>query len=88
DNIRALKPLGVWRGVLLLEYVDGLTLEDVIAVRRSRPGTLLPSLALAAELLATLHVHSVQRGVRPDFDAPLAKAYKVIDNLVRHGVLG
>ena len=87
DNMCALKPLGLWRGVLLLEYIDGLTLEDVIAVRRSRPGTLLPGLALAAELLATLHVHGVQRGAQPDFDAPVSKAHKVVDTLVKHGVL-
>jgi hypothetical protein len=54
-NARAVRPLASWRGVLLLEYVDGLTLEDIIAVRRSRPGTLASSLEKAAQLLATLH---------------------------------
>lgn len=84
---RALYPLAVWKGVLFLEYIDGLTLEDVIAIRRSRPGTLLSSLSQAAELLATLHTQSSQPEVTPTFEEPPAKAMKVVQTLVEHGVL-
>lgn len=84
---RVLRPLAVWHGVLFLEYIDGLTLEDVIAVRRHRPGTLLPSLALTAELLATLHTNSVHPNSVPKFEDPPAKAIRNIETLVNHGVL-
>lgn len=84
--IRSVRPLGVWRGVLFLEYVDGLTLGDIIAVRRNRPGTLAPSLERAAASLALLHGHSAQTAQPPDF-AGIAYAHKIIDNLARHGVL-
>lgn len=84
---RTLQPLAVWKGALFLEYVDGLTLEDVIAIRRHRPGTLLPSLTATAELLAALHVHGKQSDSIPTFDEPLAKALKIVQTLVDHGVL-
>ncbi|MBN2472056.1 MAG: aminoglycoside phosphotransferase family protein [Anaerolineae bacterium] len=81
------QPLAVWRGVLFLEYINGLTLEDVIAVRRSRPGTLLPSLSMAVEMLATLHVRSVQGGSSSDFEEPPIKAQQIVGTLVKHGIL-
>lgn len=87
DQKRVVRPLAVWRGVLFLEYIDGLTLEDIIAVRRHRPGTLLPSLALAAELLATLHTNSLHPNHVPQFEDPPAKAVQNIETLVKHGVL-
>lgn len=85
--VRAVQPLATWRGGLFLEYVDGLTLEDVVAVRRSRPGTLTPSLERAAELLATLHANSTQPDTPPDSKSPAAYARKIVDDLVRWGVL-
>jgi aminoglycoside phosphotransferase (APT) family kinase protein len=85
--LRAVRPVAHWRGVLFLEYVDGLTLEDTIAVRRSRPGTLFPSLRLAARLLATLHSGSLRSEVAPDFRPPVAHARKIVNDLVRWGVL-
>ncbi|GAB4575264.1 MAG: hypothetical protein Kow0077_25920 [Anaerolineae bacterium] len=84
---RMVRPLAVWRGALFLEYVDGLTLQDVIAVRRHRPGTLLPALTNVAELLATFHTHSIQRDHRPSFETPPAKALKIVHVLVKYGVL-
>jgi hypothetical protein len=86
-ELRSVQPLAVWRGVLFLEYADGLTLGDLIAVRRNRPGTLTLSLERAAASLATLHAHSPQRREAPDFDAAIAYAHKVIDTLAKHGVL-
>lgn len=86
-NVRAIQPLGLWRGVLFLEYVDGLTLEDVIAVRRSRPGTLVPSLERTAKLLATLHINSAQPGAQVGFEPAAAYARKVVGDLTKHGVL-
>jgi hypothetical protein len=84
---RPIQPLGLWRGVLFLEYVDGLTLEDTIAVRRSRPGELKEALERAAGFLARLHVHSVQPDVEPDFGPSLSYAHKVVGQLAKHGVL-
>jgi aminoglycoside phosphotransferase (APT) family kinase protein len=72
---------------LFLEYVDGLTLEDVIAVRRSRPGTLATSLEGAAQLLAALHTNGRAPSAVPDPQAPIAYAREVVDDLVRWGVL-
>lgn len=86
--VRALHPLGVWRGVLLLEYVDGLTLQDQIAVRRHRPGELVPCLEGAAVLLATLHAHTARSDASPDFASRLAYAHKLVAQLARWGVLG
>jgi aminoglycoside phosphotransferase (APT) family kinase protein len=86
-QVRTLQPLAVWKGALFLEYVEGLTLEDVIAIRRHRPGTLLPSLTAAAEFLATTHVHGRQSDSIPAFEEPPAKAMKIVQTLVEHGVL-
>jgi tRNA A-37 threonylcarbamoyl transferase component Bud32 len=85
--LRAIRPLGLWRGILFLEHVDGLTLEGVIAVRNSRPGTLSQSLESAARFLATLHARSARSDATPDFDAALGYARKVVKQLAKHGVL-
>ena len=85
--LRAVAVLATWRGVLFLEYVDGLTLEDTVAVRRSRPGTLNPSLEGIAQLLVTLHTQGVQPDAAPDFEAPAAYARELVHDLVRWGVL-
>jgi aminoglycoside phosphotransferase (APT) family kinase protein len=87
SDARAIEPLGLWRGVLFLEYVDGLTLEDTIAVRRSQPGALSHALERAARFLAGLHGHSVQSDAEPDFRSPVSYAHAVVDQLARHGVL-
>jgi len=87
EKVRPILPYGVWRGVLFLEYVDGLTLEDIIAVRRSRPGTLVPNLNWTARFLARLHEGTADPKVKPDFDRRVMYFHKLIDNLVRYGVL-
>ncbi len=87
DGIRAIRPLAVWRGTLFIEYVDGLTLEDVVAVRRSRPGSLTSALDDTARLLATLHVEGHRAETAPDFSPSVAYAHKVIGDLEKHGVL-
>jgi aminoglycoside phosphotransferase (APT) family kinase protein len=86
-RVRAVQPLAAWRGALFLEYVDGLTLEDVIAVRRSRPGTLASSVEGAASLLATLHTRGSQLDGSPDFRSAVGYAHRVVDELARWGVL-
>lgn len=87
--LRVVEPLGVWRGVLLLEYVPGLTLEDVIAIRRSQPGTLVPALELAAAFLTGLHAHSpeMEDPTPADFVDMAAGAHKLVATLSKHGVL-
>lgn len=86
-NVRAVQPLSVWRGALFLEYVDGLTLHDIVAVRRSRPGRLAPALERAARLLATLHNHAPCSDASPDFDSAVAYARHVVEELEHWGVL-
>lgn len=84
---RAVRPLALWRGGLFLEYVDGLTLESVIAVRSSRPGSLTPSLEHTAKVLAKLHTHGRQSDALPDFESAVRYAHKVVDQLAKYGVL-
>ena len=86
-DLRAPRPVALERGALFLEYVEGLTLEDTIAVRRSQPGLLLERLALGASLLARLHTGAVRSDTQPSFEPGADYARKVIDNLARHGVL-
>ncbi|MGC9400124.1 MAG: phosphotransferase family protein [Anaerolineae bacterium] len=85
--LRAIRPLALWRGVLFLEYVNGLTLEDVIAVRHSRPGRLSAGLTGAARFLAALHSRGLRPETAPDFEAALAYARKVVAQLAKYGVL-
>jgi len=85
---RAVEPLGLWRGVLFLEYLPGLTLENIIAVRHSQPGRLSHALGWVARFLVALHV----RGLRPeaegpDFASSLDYARDVVHQLAKWGVL-
>ncbi len=85
--IRAHRPLSVWRGVLFLEYIDGLALEDVIAVRRGRPGLLRASLEFTAQLLAHLHAHGLHPDAPPKPSSSAKYARKVVGDLARWGIL-
>jgi aminoglycoside phosphotransferase (APT) family kinase protein len=87
DDARALRPWGLWRGAILLEYVDGLTLHDTIAVRKSQPGLVVPRLCATARLLATFHSQASRPEVLADFGPAVDYAHKVVDNLGRWGVL-
>jgi hypothetical protein len=84
---RPVRPLAVWRGILFLEYVDGLSLEDVIAVRRSRPGRLIPDLEQMARFLASLHVQGKRPDVQPEFEPWASYARGLVDELEKYGVL-
>jgi hypothetical protein len=85
---RAVAPLGVWRGVLFMEYLPGLTLENIIAVRHSQPGRLRDALRWAARFFVALHVRGVRaEDERPDFGASLDYAREVVRELARWGVL-
>lgn len=85
---RVVTPLTVWRGILFLEYVDGLTLEDEIAVRRSRPGALSDRLTKVGEFMARLHGHGRPRNPETvSFDSRLTYVHDVVDTLARYGVL-
>lgn len=87
QELRSAQPLGLCDGVLFLEYVDGLTLGDKIAIRRSQPGEILRSLQTVGKLLAKLHTSGIQLEIPPDFGPAADYAYKLVDNLARHGVL-
>jgi thiamine kinase-like enzyme len=86
-SMRAVMPLGVFRGVLLLEHVDGLTLEDTIAIRRSHPGILRPALENTAEFLVHLHKFGQRPNETRRFDWAIGKARGIIKTLSKHGVL-
>ncbi len=87
DEFRAVKPLSVWQGALFLEYVDGLTLEDIIAIRRSRPGTLLPAIKKTAKFLARLHANAVRADEPLHFDWEINDTWEIFHKLANHGVL-
>ena len=84
---RSVRPLGSWKGTLILEFVDGLTLEDKIAIRRSQPGKLFKALEATARLLSKLHAGSISQDIKPDFGVATNYANKIVDNLVKHGML-
>jgi aminoglycoside phosphotransferase (APT) family kinase protein len=84
---RAVQPFTTWRGILFQEHVEGLTLENTLAVRKSQPGMLVARLEGAAGLLATLHAHSIQAEEMPVFAPSVRYGSKVIENLAKHGVL-
>ncbi len=86
-RMRSVQPLGVLDGLLFLEYVNGLTLDDKIAIRRNQPGDLLGVLETVSKFLAKLHTNCLQPEAPSDFGPAADHAYKVIDNLARHGVL-
>ncbi len=82
-----MQALSTWQGLLFLEYIEGLTLEDVIAVRRSRPGTMLPSIERVARFLAHLHTHALRPDEIIHFDWEINDSWDILDNLFYHGVL-
>jgi len=84
---RSVQPLGVSGGVLFLEFLNGLTLEDKIAIRRSQPGELISSLENVGKLLSRLHNVNIQKRSTSDFGLAADYTYKLIDNLAKHGVL-
>lgn len=87
DSWRVINPLAYWSGVLFFEFVQGLTLEDVIAVRHSQPGQLFPCLELTASFLAELHVQGTSQLVLPDFAHWESFARKIVTELYEHGVV-
>ncbi|MBG7609664.1 MAG: phosphotransferase [Anaerolineae bacterium] len=87
QEIRSVKPLGSWDGALFLEFVEGLTLEDKISVRRSQPGELNLTIKVVGKLLSKLHMIDIQPKATPDFGQAADYAHRLIDNLAKYGVL-
>jgi hypothetical protein len=87
EKARAVDPLTLWRGVLFLEYVPGLTLESVIAVRHNQPGKLTEALEWVAKFLVKLHVHSARENEQVDFESSVRYAHGVVEQLAKYGVL-
>ena len=87
QDLRSVQPLGLMEGALFLGFVEGLTLEDKIAIRRSQPGELFYTLDTVGKLLSKLHKSSLERKSIPDFGPAADYAYKLVDNLAHHGVL-
>ncbi len=88
-EVRAVDALALWRGILFLEYVPGLTLENIIAVRHSHPGRLADALEWTARALVRLHVHSLRDGEdgSPDFASSVRYTHEVVEQLAKYGVL-
>lgn len=78
---------GCTQATLFMEYVAGLTLEDFIAVRRSRPGALPAALQETGSLLADLHAGAAQAESPPAFEWALNDVRKYTRELFEHGVL-
>jgi Ser/Thr protein kinase RdoA (MazF antagonist) len=81
------EPFDNWRAVLLMPFVEGLSLESAIAVRRNQAGRLNDRLATIARLLAKLHATTAQNEYGPDVMPAIGYARSVIENLSQHGVL-
>jgi thiamine kinase-like enzyme len=86
-SVRAPRAIACQNGVLFLEYIDGLTLEDKIAIRRNRPGTLLPALDKTARLLSGLHKQSLQLEHPRNFHYEIADTQKNVAELAEKGIL-
>jgi|APSaa5957512576_1039674.scaffolds.fasta_scaffold11457_2 thiamine kinase-like enzyme len=87
QELKAAQPLGLWNGILFLGFIEGLTLEDKIAIRRSQPGELRGALEASAVFLAKLHGNGSKPKSTLDFSQAADYAYKLVDNLAKHGVL-
>ncbi len=86
-RLRSIQAYGTWCGVLFLEHIEGLNLADIIAVRQSHPGRLIPALESVAELLAELHARGEQPGIKPDFESGLREGLKYVKQLASGGVI-
>lgn len=87
EEARAVDALSLWRGVLFLEYVPGLTLENIIAVRHSQPGRLTDALEWVARFLVELHARSRRESEQTGFSSSVQYAHDIVDQLAKHGVL-
>lgn len=87
EEARAVPVRGLWRGVLFLEYVPGITLENIIAVRHSQPGSLTDALHRMGCFLAELHVRGLEAHVQPQFGPSVAYARDLVRQVAKHGVL-
>jgi len=87
QELRAAQPLGLWNGTLFLDFIEGLTLEDKISIRRSQPGELPRTIQRLAEFLSKLHGNGSKPKSTSDFGQAADYAYKLVDNLTKHGVL-
>lgn len=85
--MRSVRALRAERGILFLEHVEGLTLGDVLSIRRHRPGGMRLALTLSAQLLARLHENTHQPYEETALTYALNDVRKYIDNLEQHGVL-
>ena len=85
--VQAPHALACWRGALFLEHIDGLTLEDTIAIRRNRPGMLMPALEKITELLSGLHSQCPQPAFACNFQNEIMQANKFAEELAEKGVL-
>ena len=87
QELRSVQPLGLWNGVLFLEFAEGITLEDEIAIRHSQPGGLILMIETVGKLLSKLHMAGFQKISIPDFGQAADYAHRLVDNLAKSGVL-
>lgn len=86
-SLRAIQALDAWRGILFLEYIEGLTLADAVAVRQSRPGELVIGIKQVSALLARLHSATLSQDLEIPPTRAVDETIKYIDELERWGIL-
>jgi hypothetical protein len=86
-ELRSVQPLGLWKGVLFFEFVEGITLEDEIAIRHSQPGGLILLIETVGKLLSKIHMTGRQEKNTPDFGQAADYAHMLVDYLAKNGVL-
>lgn len=86
-SLGAPRTLGAAKGAIFLEYIDGLTLEDTISIRRNRPGTIRPALEKVAILLARIHSQHPKPDFPRNFHYEISDIQKIVDQLSGKGVL-
>lgn len=87
QELRSVQPLGSSNGVLFLEFEEGITLEDEIAIRQSRPGELVLIIETVGKLLSKIHLTGRQEKNTPDFGQAADYAHVLVDYLAKNGVL-
>ncbi len=85
--IQAPRALACTNGVLFLEYIDGLALDDDIAMRRYCSGRMLHAIEQTVHLLAGLHTQCPQPGFVCDFDTEIENMDQSVRVLAKKGVL-
>lgn len=87
SGVDVVRPLGAWRGVLLLEYVPSHTLQQLLAQASAHSEDLHALLTALAQSLAQLHTATRRPTAVNAADGPLGYMNKVLEQLAEWGHL-